>query len=312
MFVTGGSPIVSNSKSHSYYALMYNQSFRPTNNSSAPTSAPISPVSVKQKYRQETAVIDLVSSNIYLTINARKQRVDSNAPTVCVGTDDVTLQVSSASCDLALPHLPANFPKSEHVMPRFTENLVGIGAMCDAGYTVTFSASVVTIYNQHGTTVIHGWRDQNGPRIWRMLLLPDRATVPLPTSSPPPMHTSLQAFSAYDLTRFEDLVRYFHASAGFPVWDTCIKEIQASKFKSFPGLTLQNATKYCSMSKETMKGHMVQKRQNFRYTKRKKKNPTVLRPPKPVSIPTSNKLHIQVQHINKLYTDDRGKFPVHS
>ena len=129
---------------------------------------PKSPVSVTQQYRQETAVIDSGASNIYLTINAPKQRVDSNTPTVCVGTADGTPQVSSASCDLALPNLPAKFPKSGHVMPGFTENLVGIGAMCDAGYTVTFLAAVVTIYNQHGTLVIHGWRDQRGPRIWRM------------------------------------------------------------------------------------------------------------------------------------------------
>ena len=114
------------------------------------------------------AVIDLGASNIYLTMNVPKQRVDRNAPTLRVGTADGTLQVSSASCDLALPHLLADFPKSGHVMPGFTENLVGIGVMCDAGYTVTFSASVVTIYNQHETPLIHGWRNQNGPQLWRM------------------------------------------------------------------------------------------------------------------------------------------------
>ena len=101
-------------------------------------------------------MIDSGASNIYQTINAPKQRVDSNAPTVRVGTTDVIPQVPFASCDLALPHLPAKFPKSGHIMPGFTENLVGIGAICDAGYTVTFSASVVTIYNQHGALVIHG------------------------------------------------------------------------------------------------------------------------------------------------------------
>ena len=105
-------------------------------------------------------------------------------------------------------------------------------------------------------------RVQNGPRLWRMFLLPDKATVQIPTSIPPPMHTSLQAFSAYDMTSVEELVHYFHVSSGFPVWDTWIKAIQAGNFKSWPGLTLKNATKYCPMSKETIKGHMVQKHQN--------------------------------------------------
>ena len=138
MFVTGRSLIFSNSKSQSSYALLSNHRIRPPNNSCAPTSAHTSPVSVKQQYRQETAVIDSGASNIYLTINAPKQQVDSNAPTVRVRTADGTPQVSSASCELALPHLPANSPKSGYVMPGFTENLVGIGAMCYAGYTVTF------------------------------------------------------------------------------------------------------------------------------------------------------------------------------
>ena len=61
-----------------------------------------------------------------------------------------------------------------------------------------------------------------------------------------------------------------------------------------------------------MKGHMVQKRQNVRSTKRKHTNPIALHPPNPVSIPPSNELHIRVQHISKLYTDDTGKFPVRS
>ena len=195
-------------------------------------------------------------------------------------------------------------------MPGFTENLVWIGVRCDTGYTVTFSASVVTIYNQHGTLVIHGWRDQNGPWILRLSLLPDKTVVPLPTSSPPTMHTSLQSFSAYDLPSVEALVRYFHAAAGFPVRDTYIKAIQAGKSKSWPGLTLQNATKYFPTSKETMKGHMVQKRQNTQSKKRKHTNLIALRPPKPVSIPTSNKLHIWAKHISLWYTDYTGKFPV--
>ena len=47
-----------------------------------------------------------------------------------------------------------------------------------------------------------------------------------------------------------------------------------------------------------------------RSTKRKHTNTIALCPSKPVSIPTSNEIHIRVQHISKLYTDDTGKFPV--
>ena len=57
---------------------------------------------------------------------------------------------------------------------------------------------------------------------------------------------------------------------------------------------------------------MVQKRQNVWSTKCKHTNSIALRPPKPVSIPTSNELHIRVKHMSKLYTDDTVKFPVRS
>ena len=64
------------------------------------------------------------------------------------------------------------------------------------------------------------------------------------------------------------LVRYMHAAAGFPVRSTWLKAIKNGNFNSWPGLTYNNAAKYCPQPIETMKGHMVQSSQGFRSTKR--------------------------------------------
>ena len=62
----------------------------------------------------------------------------------------------------------------------------------------------------------------------------------------------------YDLPSMEALVRYMHAAAGLPVRSTWLKAIKNRNFNSWPGLTYNNAAKYCPQSIETMKGHMVQ------------------------------------------------------
>ena len=66
----------------------------------------------------------------------------------------------------------------------------------------------------------------------------------------------------------EALVRYMHAAAGFPVRSTWLKVIKNGNFNSWPGLTYNNAAKYCPRSMETIKGHMVQSSQGVRSTKR--------------------------------------------
>ena len=58
------------------------------------------------------------------------------------------------------------------------------------------------------------------------------------------------------------------AAAGFPVRSTWLKAINNGNFNSWPGLTYNNAAKYCPQSIETMKGHMVQSSQGVRSTKR--------------------------------------------
>ena len=59
-----------------------------------------------------------------------------------------------------------------------------------------------------------------------MSLLPDETSTP-DITAPNAQQATLKAFSAYDLSSVEALIRYFHAAAAFPVWYTWLKSIKA-------------------------------------------------------------------------------------
>ena len=125
----------------------------------------------------------------------------------------------------------------------------------------------------------------------------------------------------YDLPSMEALVRYMHAAAGFPVRSTWLNTIKNGNFNSWPGLTYNNAAKYCPQSIETMKGHMVQYSQGVRSTKRMEKKVHNNQMEKVQhqsntedSMPNqkTQEIHIWDHPISKLYTYDCGRFPIRS
>ena len=122
--------------------------------------------------------------------------------------------------------------------------------------------------------------------------------------------TTLEAYSAYYLRSVEALIRYFYAAAGYPVRSIWLTSISAVNYSSWPGLTLANATKYFPSDTATIIRHLVQKRQVVRYTK--PKLPATSSPGPKLPQVRSKELHIQVTPISKLYTDDTGRFPVHT
>ena len=92
-------------------------------------------------------------------------------------------------------------------MPGFQENLIGIGPICDANYSVTFTKDAVINYIPKGHLVLKGWREAEGPRLWRMSPLMDADCVPDIATSPEAQQSTLEDFSAYDLPSVEDLVQ---------------------------------------------------------------------------------------------------------
>ena len=104
--------------------------------------------------------------------------IDCAAPKVTVGTATGQTQISIGAGELNLPELPANFPITGHIMPGFRHTLIGVGPLCDADCTVTFTSTAVVVRYTQGNPLLTGWREQSGPRLRRIALQPDETTLP--------------------------------------------------------------------------------------------------------------------------------------
>ena len=84
---------------------------------------------------------------------------------------------------------------------------------------------------------------------------------------------------------------------------------------SWKGITYHNEANSCPIAYETLKGHMVQVRQDIRSNNPKPQRITS-KLPEATSLPSdttpSHEKHVKVKHIRKLYTDDTGHFPIRS
>ena len=234
--------------------------------------------------------------------------INHSSHKVTVGIATGQTRISAGTGELNLPKLPSDFPVTGYIMPGFKHTLIGVGPLCDADCTVTFTRAAVIVRDAQGSPVLTGWREQSGPRLCRIALQPGKSNLPhMPHNA---NRYTLKAYIAYDLPSVEALIRYFHAAAGYPVRCTWLKAIGAGNYSTWTGLTLTKVTKYCPSATATILGHLVHKRQGVRSTN--KKLPTTS--PQEQSLPQvrSNKLHIYVTPISKLYTDDTGRFPIHA
>ena len=59
-------------------------------------------------------------------------------------------------------------------MQEFENNLLSMGLFCDAGCTVTFSKTDVKVFDKHNNLILQGFRETEGPRMWRFNLLPNQ------------------------------------------------------------------------------------------------------------------------------------------
>ena len=144
-------------------------------------------------------------------------------------------------------------------MPGLQQMLICIGLICDVGFTVTFSEDKVVVHDAANRVILPGCCDPEvPPDLWYFNLLLDPQDVPVLAATC--QQASLGAYSAYDLPSVAALVRYLHAAAGFPVRDTWLRAIKDGNYETWPGLTYNNASKYCPNNDETIMSNMVQTR----------------------------------------------------
>ena len=249
-----------------------------------------------------TAIVDTGASNFYLTPSAPVTNLNPSATAVTVSDASGKQHCSSAQAKILL-----NLPdRNAKIMPSFQHNLMGIGKLCNNDCRVVFDKTVVTVFANDGSTLLQGWREQQGAKLWRFSLIPNQQISPEWSSQAP------MALNVRDLPSVGALVHYLHAAAGFPVKATWLAAIKAGNYASWLGLTHANASKYCPSCDKTIKGHLTQVRQGIRLTKPKPPTATAPSPPSPIPPTATKELHLWDEPISKLFTDDIGRFLVWS
>ena len=152
-------------------------------------------------------------------------------------------------------------------MPTFQHILLGICKLCDHGCKVLFDRDTVAISSKDNQGILlKGWQDTTRAKLWHFYLRPKDHP-----NTHPPINTAATAnpaaLKAHDLPSVGALLRYLHAPAGFPVKSTWLAAIKAGNSSTWTGLTYTNASKYCSSSDNTIKGHLSQSQQGVHSTK---------------------------------------------
>ena len=142
--------------------------------------------------------------------------------------------------------------REAHTLDDVTNNLYSVPELVQAGYIPIFERDEMVVYDARNTkikvsraTVLSGYYHE-GTWLWRTPLVRGATADDIPTletkSSPqdilrdaPPPPTE-HIGSVYEIKAQPELVRYYHAAAGFPTKLTWLKAIKNGQFSTWPGL----------------------------------------------------------------------------
>ena len=94
---------------------------------------------------------------------------------------------------------------------------MSVGKLCDAGYDVTFNKHEAIVYDNDGTIVLLGWRDDtNG--LWRVPLTDKNYQISKEKRE--------QLNNVYQIPSIENAIKILHAALGFPVKSTWLKAVK--------------------------------------------------------------------------------------
>ena len=135
-----------------------------------------------------TGIADSGASGFSFAPGAPVSNLDHTAPTVGVRVANGLPERSVASATLAsAPSLPPAAMQG-HVMPTFPHTLIGLGPFADLGCKIVFTKTAVSVIHPDGHSILEGWRELDGPRLWRF---PLNATKP--SLSVPALHENYEA-----------------------------------------------------------------------------------------------------------------------
>lgn len=201
--------------------------------------------------------------------------------------------------------LPA---RQAHVFPQLKKPLISIGTLCDNNCIAVFYADQVIIYDKTTKqTLMHGNRD---PTTTLYMISLSDTTNKLMTA-PPHFPENLMANHVYETKSKQDLILFYHAACFSPTENAFIKAIKNNAFTSWPGLTSELAQKYLPKVEASVKDHIKQK---YKGTRSTQPTPDIVveEPSENITERTDHVFLKVTDLINKVYTDQTGRFPVTS
>ena len=208
---------------------------------------------------------------------------------------DMTKITATQCGSLPIPNLSPTACKA-HVFPRLqSASLLSLGQLCDDDCTILMNKYALHVFKdlKHILSGIRNRRDG----LWDI-----------------PIQSPTQQFANVILrkdTTKKDLIAFFHGACFSPTKTTFLKAIKNGNFISWPGLTLDNVTRYLNMTVPTALGHMKQERQNLQSTKQTDIDTDFFPTPEFPNQKT-HEIFVKItpfQSTNKAYGDVTGKFP---
>ncbi len=227
--------------------------------------------------------------------------------------------------------------KDVHIVPAIKrDSLLSMSKFVNANYIAIFDKDEVNIYDANNTVVtvtrvaiLRGWQCKQ-IKLWQVPPVKDvtnnntqtvLCNCPpsefLPEQLPPPEAIN----NVYELKTQPELVRYYHAAAGFPTKPTWIQAINNRQFASWPGLTAKAVKKHYPEPEETQKGHCCKTRSGLRSMKtatstNNDEDDATITKPNPQKCPTIKecKIFVKIYDLEdeaqlKMYTNQTGCFP---
>ena len=231
--------------------------------------------------------------------------------------------------DLPLPLREA--AREGHTVEGIQNNLYSVNRLVKQGYAALFTDDGFKVYDATNkkirvsrAAVLNGYYCQD-EGLWRIPLLHDgeaaqasatfrQSPQEILREGPPPATNHIN--NVYELRAQPQLIRYYHAAAGFPTMRTWLKAIANGHYQSWLGLTEAAVRRNFPDSTETARGHGRKIRMNLRSTKtlvkEEEEQANLVGEDSQTSYCSHKVYNLKEEMDRKMYSDQTGKFPVTS
>jgi hypothetical protein len=210
---------------------------------------------------------------------------------------------STHTASLDIPEISAAAAVA-HIFPSMSNNsLLSVRQLCNEGYSVTFTIDDVTIFNKIGKEILKGSRDLY-TGLWCIKLRKEIQHNPIASVN-----------NVYELRETGVLVNYLHKAMFSPTKTALLKAVKQGHLANWTGLTEDAINKHMRITPATAMGHMNQKRQNIRSTRKAVSVTSDLEDTTVIPEDNGDKTNVFYTGVigqGQLYTDLTGRFPQQS